>query len=149
MLVVVSDSGNRGAYGVVDPETGATVETGRLPLPAEVTDDLEGAAVRGDRLYAITSAGWILDWRRDGKGFALAEPAYPLGPIDLPDTKNNDRPPSGDGMVCNGRVVNCGRDYEGLCLAPDAALAGAPPGACIGFAASKADGHLYCLTDAG
>lgn len=142
MLVVISDSGNHGAYGIVDPETGATTETGLLPLSGEASDDLEGTAVRGDRLYAITSSGWIRVWRRKAGGFELIDRPYPLGPIDLPDTKNNDRPPRGDGMVCNGRVVNCGRNYEGLCLAP-----GAPPAACIGFAASKADGHLYCLTE--
>jgi outer membrane protein assembly factor BamB len=45
-------------------------------------------------------------------------------------------------MVCNPHVVNCGRNYEGLCLAPIPRA-----GACVGFAASKADGHLYCLTD--
>jgi outer membrane protein assembly factor BamB len=47
-------------------------------------------------------------------------------------------------MVCNAHVVNCGRNYEGLCLAP----APRPGAACVGFAASKADGHLYCLTEA-
>ena len=46
-------------------------------------------------------------------------------------------------MVCGATATNCGRNYEGLCLAP----AGAG-GACVGFAASKADGHLYCVTTA-
>jgi outer membrane protein assembly factor BamB len=44
-------------------------------------------------------------------------------------------------MVCDGQAVNCGRNYEGLCLA---AAPRSP--ACIGFAASKTDGVLYCLT---
>ena len=142
MLVVIGDSGNHGAYGLVDPDTGATTETGSLPLGNGASDDLEGAAARGGRLYAITSSGWIRVWQRKAKRFELVDGPYPLGPIDLPDTKNNDRAPTGDGMVCNGRVVNCGRNYEGLCLAPHPAAGG-----CIGFAASKADGHLYCLTD--
>ncbi|HEU4729030.1 MAG TPA: hypothetical protein VFT22_14095 [Kofleriaceae bacterium] len=144
-LVIVGDSGNHGAYGVIDPETGATIETGKLPLSGEVSDDIEGLSARAGQLVGLTSSGWILVWRRKDKGFELVGPPYPLGPIDLPDTKNNDRAPRGDGMVCNGRVVNCGRNYEGLCLAP----VPRPGAACIGFAASKADGHLYCLTDSG
>jgi outer membrane protein assembly factor BamB len=141
MLVIVSDSGNDGAYALVDPETGATTETGTLPMSAETSDDIEGVAVRKDELLGITSSGWIRVWQRRGKGFAPAGAPYPLGPVDLPDAMNNSRPPEGDGMVCNPRAVNCGRNYEGLCLAP------APRAGCVGFAVSKADGHLYCLTD--
>jgi len=140
LLLVVGDSGNHGAYGIVDPETGATIETGQLPLSDEASDDIEGMSAIGDRIYGLTSSGWIRVWRRQGHGFELVEPPYPLGPVDLPDTKSRDRPPESDGMVCGGRAVNCGRNYEGLCLAPE------PHGGCVGFAASKADGHLYCLT---
>lgn len=144
-LIVVSDSGREGAYGVLDPDTGATGETGKLPLSSDTSDDLEGLATRGGKLYAITSAGWIYVWqRRDGRFEAVGKP-YALGPVTLPDTRNNDRAPAGTGMVCNPKVVNCGRNYEGLCLAPPAAPTA--PGGCIGFAASKADGHLYCLTE--
>ena len=141
-LVVVADSGNRGAYGILDPESGATIETGTLPLSSEASDDIEGVAAREDKLYGVTSSGWIRVWQRRDRRFKLVGTPYPLGPVDLPDTKRNNRPPPGDGMVCDGRVINCGRNYEGLCLAPT------PRGdACIGFAASKADGHLYCVTD--
>jgi outer membrane protein assembly factor BamB len=141
-LVVISDSGNHGAYGIVDPDTGATLETGTLPLSTEAGDDLEGVAARGDKIYGVTSAGWMRVWQRKGKGFELVGAPYALGPVDLPDTKNEARAPKGDGMVCDPHAVNCGRNYEGLCLAP------APrAGACLGFAASKADGHLYCLTE--
>jgi len=142
-LVVVGDSGNHGAYGIIDPETGATLETGALPLGDGASDDIEGVAARGDQIVGLTSSGWVRVWRRRGKGFELIDGPYPLGPVDLPDTKNNDRAPRGDGMVCSGRVVNCGRNYEGLCLAP----VPRPGAACLGFAASKADGHLYCLTE--
>jgi hypothetical protein len=142
VLLVVADSGNAGAYGLVDPETGATTETGKLPLSDDVSDDLEGLSARGDRIYGLTSSGWILVWQRRGAGFALVGAPYPLGPVDLPDTKNNDRAPKGDGMVCSGRAVNCGRNYEGLCLA---AAPRSPD--CIGFAASRADGHVYCLSE--
>lgn len=141
-LLVVSDSGNHGAYGLVDPESGATFETGSLPLSDEASDDVEGLAARGDKIYGLTSSGWVRVWQRKGRRFELVEKPYPLGPVDLPDAKNNMRAPKGDGMVCSGPVVNCGRNYEGLCLA---AHPRSP--ACIGFAASKADGHLYCLSE--
>jgi hypothetical protein len=142
VLLVVGDSGNHGAYGIVDPETGATIETGELPLSDEAGDDLEGIAVHGEKIYGLTSAGWVRSWRRHGKGFELVDKPYPLGPVTLPRTRNNNRAPEGDGMVCDAQVVNCGRNYEGLCLAAKPRSA-----ACIGFAASKADGHLYCLTE--
>jgi outer membrane protein assembly factor BamB len=142
VLVVAGDSGNHGAYGLVDPDSGATVETGRLPL-GDAGDDIEGLASRGGRLYGLTSSGWMRVWERKAAGFALVGAPYPIGPVDLPDHKNQSRPPNGDGMVCGAKAGNCGRNYEGLCLAR------APRGGCVGFAASKADGHLYCLTDEG
>jgi hypothetical protein len=146
MLVVVGDSGNHGAYGIVDPETGATVETGALPLTDDAGDDIEGVAARGDKLYGLTSAGWMRVWQRKGKAFELIQKAYPLGPVDLPDTHNTRRPPAGDGMICGARAGNCGRNYEGLCLIP-ASTSPHPGSACVGFAAAKADGQLYCLTE--
>lgn len=140
-LVVVGDSGNHGAYGIIDPETGATVETGTLPMSGEAGDDLEGLAERGGKLYGLISSGWMRVWRRTGKGFELVDKPYPLGPVELTD-KGPRFAPGGGGMVCGPRTVNCGRNYEGLCLAP------APKDErCIGFAASKADGHLYCLSE--
>jgi hypothetical protein len=130
-LLVVGDSGNHGAYGIVDPETGATGETGRLPLTDLVSDDIEGVSAWGDQIAGLTSSGWVLTWRRRPGGFDLSAPPYPLGPIEAPGA-----------MACRGRGVNCGRNYEGLCLVP------APrPGGCAGFAASKTDGRLYCLTE--
>ena len=141
-LLVVGDSGNHGAYGIIDADTGATIETGKLPLSDDASDDLEGLSAIGDRIYGLTSSGWIRVWQRRGQGFEQVEKAYPLGPVDLPDRKSRDRPPDGDGMVCGARAINCGRNYEGLCLAP-----ATHAGGCVGFAASKADGHLYCLTE--
>lgn len=143
-LVVISDSGNDGAYAVVDPESGATLEQGKLPLGA-AGQDLEGAAARGDQLVGVTSSGWIRVWKHDdaAHAFTLVEDAYPLGPVDLSDKGKGNKPPEGDGMVCGAKVTNCGRNYEGLCLV-DAAHA---KGTCVGFAAAKADGHLYCLTE--
>ncbi|MDB4962680.1 MAG: hypothetical protein JWP01_2679 [Myxococcales bacterium] len=142
-LLVISDSGNGGAYAIVDAETGESRETGRLPL-GTAGEDLEGLSARGELLYAITSSGWILGYRRKAGGFDLAKGPYPLGPLDLPDKGGmGDKPPEGTGMVCGQRATNCGRNYEGLCLV-DAAHEKGP---CIGFAASKADGHLYCVVE--
>jgi hypothetical protein len=141
-LVVVSDSGNDGAYAIVDPETGETREQGKLPL-GEAGEDIEGLASRGDKIYGLTSSGWMRVWVRSGAGFELAEAAYPIGPVDLPDKSGGNKPPKGDGMVCGAKATNCGRNYEGLCLV-DTAHAKGP---CAGYAASKADGHLYCLIE--
>jgi outer membrane protein assembly factor BamB len=140
-LVVVADSGNDGAYAILDPDTGETREQGKLPLGGG-GDDLEGLTIHRGKLTGISSAGWIRVWERTGGGFALVDGPYPLGPIDLPDKKI--KPKKVDqavGMVCEERKVNCGRNYEGICIAPK------PAGPCLGFVASKADGHLYCLVE--
>ncbi len=140
VLMTMGDSGRHGAYGLIDPGSGATLEMGLLPL-GDAGDDLEGLAVRDGIVYGLTSAGWMRAWKRDGSGFALVDGPYPLGPVDLPDTNLHDRPPVGSGMVCGARGVNCGRNYEGLCLPAH------PSGPCTGFVVAKADGHLYCLVD--
>lgn len=139
-LVVIGDSGNDGAYVVIDPETGTTREQGTLPLGGG-NDDLEGLAIRDEKLIAVSSSGWIREWKRIERGFELVAGPYPLAPVDLPDkgTVGRDEP----GMVCSERRTNCGRDYEGLCLAPP----GAESSACVGFVAAKADGMLYCVVD--
>lgn len=137
-LVAIADSGQHGAYAVIDPATGKTLEQGKLPLgdPATASDDLEGAATWHGKLVAISSAGWIRVWSRTRHGFDLVQGPYALGPVDLPNTRGiGDKPPKGDGMVCPIEGTNCGRNYEGLCLHGDA-----------GYALSKADGHLYPLT---
>jgi hypothetical protein len=145
-LVVVSDSGNDGAYAVVDPETGETVESGKLALGA-TGDDLEGAAAWDGKLAAVSSSGWMHVWERDdaARGWKPAGEAYPMGAVTLPDKSDGNRPPQGDGMVCGAKATNCGRNYEGLCLV-DAAHRKGP---CVGFVAAKADGKLYCVTDEG
>jgi hypothetical protein len=144
-LVVIGDSGNHGAYAIVDPETGDTLEHGKLPLGGD-GEDLEGIAARGGKLYVITSPGWMRVYQRStsAEAFELVDGPYALGPIDLEGKSGGlgDKPPKGSGMVCDANRVNCGRNYEGLCLAP-----GPVSGRCIGFAAAKADGHLYCVID--
>ena len=144
-LVVVGDSGNHGDYTVVDPENGATIERGNLPLGDAPSDDIEGLAARDGKLYGLLAPGWMLVWERRGATFELVDGAYPLGPVDLPDKGHGDKPPKTDGMVCPGKKNNCGRNYEGLCI-PDRAHAAGP---CAGFAAAKADGNLYCLVENG
>jgi outer membrane protein assembly factor BamB len=138
-LVVISDSGNDGAYALLDPDTGKTLEQGKFPLGA-AGPDIEGLATRGDRVFGITSSGWLRAWERKGQGFALVVGPDPIGAVDLPDKKG---PPTGTGMVCGPKKSNCGRDYEGLCLVEPAQQ----KGPCVGFVASRADGHLYCLVD--
>jgi hypothetical protein len=139
MALVVADSGHRGRAVWVSPE-GATTAV-QLPLdPISrrrgtdiVDDDLEGLAIGTDgRLYGLTSAGWLRVWTRDGTDFTQVGSARPIS--DHPD------------FVCDSRAVNCGPNYEGLCLRPSGWDAPAGPSApCVGYAASKARGELVCL----
>lgn len=146
-MFVISDSGNDGKYGIVEASTGYTTEEGMLPLGEGAGDDLEGIAVRGGIFYVISSPGWVRTYKRATKSFELVDAPYALGPIDIDDKggsrNRGDEPPKGTGMVCAAKHTNCGRNYEGICLAPDSIT----NPRCIGFAASKADGHLYCLQD--
>ncbi len=136
-LIVIADSGHDGAYVVLDPETGKERESGKLPIGSG-TDDIEGLAMWNGKLVGISSAGWIRVWQKTGASYALVEGPYPLGPVNLPDKGYADA--DDPGMVCSERKTNCGRDYEGICLA-------AGSDQCAGFALAKADGALYCLRD--
>lgn len=128
-LVVAADSGHDGMFGFVDPETGATRTTGKLPLGTGASDDIEGLASRGTRLVGITSSGYIREWEWQAGAFVLVAGPYPIG---------------GEGVVCkNANKTNCGRNYEGLAIAP------APIGECVGYACSKETGAIYCLKDDG
>ncbi|MDQ3338677.1 MAG: hypothetical protein M4D80_26225 [Myxococcota bacterium] len=147
-LFVVSDSGNHGKYVIVDADDGTTIEEGTLPLGEGAGDDLEGIAARGGLFHVISSPGWVRSYKRADKSFELVDAPYALGPIDIADKGGGmgDKPPKGSGMVCAAKHTNCGRNYEGLCLLPDN-VAQKPNARCIGFAASKADGHLYCIQE--
>jgi hypothetical protein len=127
-LIVVSDSGHDGTFGVIDPETGDTKWTGKLPLGTGATDDIEGLAAQGDTLFGLTSAGMVRAWHYRNGAFQLVDGPYPIG--------------TGSAM-CDPMKNNCGPDYEGLALAPGAV----PAGSCAGFACSRADGGLHCLTE--
>src|SRR4029079_13658132 len=78
-LLVVSDSGSKASCAIVDPETGATIETGALPLSSEASDDIEGLAARGGEIYGLTSSGWVRVWRRPGKLVGLVLVVSPQG----------------------------------------------------------------------
>lgn len=139
-LMVIGDSGHEGDYLLVDPQSGVVRERGKLPL-GQKGDDLEGLAVRGDRLWGLTSSGWLRAWTRRAKppGFDLV-----AGPLPIGHEYVGGAPP-GDAMSCDLRRANCGRNFEGLCLAaPEVAPAGA---GCVGMAASKAEGRLYCVVE--
>jgi hypothetical protein len=126
-LLVLSDSGRNGEARLFALPSGAQ-RTITLPLDtATASDDVEGIAWRAGKLYTLTSSGAVRRFTPDGsKGIARDQDAYRLGadPVSCPDLT----------------TVNCGRNYEGLCLR---AAGLAHP--CAGYAASKADGKLYCL----
>ncbi|HUQ05466.1 MAG TPA: hypothetical protein VM261_23350 [Kofleriaceae bacterium] len=127
-ILVVSDSGNGGAFVTIDGGDGHVVASGKLPLGGP-GDDLEGLAGADGMIWAITSSGWMRAWtpRASGKhAYELAVHAYPIDPDD----------------ECTVDAVNCGNNYEGLCLMPAASAA---LGGCAGYAASKASGDLVCL----
>lgn len=138
VLLVVGDSGTRGAFLELDPTTGKVLASGRLPLGHGASDDLEGLTLIGDTIYGLTSSGWMRHWHRHRKRSGAARYELVAGPYPVAEPGADD-----EGLVCaSARDVNCGRNYEGLCLrdAPD------PAATCAGFAVSKADGELYCLT---
>ncbi|MCA9676649.1 MAG: hypothetical protein KC464_16570, partial [Myxococcales bacterium] len=148
VVLVVGDSGTAGAYVLADATTGEVVERGQLPLGTGAGDDVEGISTDGDAIWGVTSAGWMRRWRRDGHGFALVDGPYPVAPVDdtiplTPRFGGIGATPT-DSLACRGNGVNCGKNYEGLCVAP-----GEPPGGCAGYLAAKADGRLWCLVRAG
>jgi len=126
-VVVVGDSGTRGAFAIVDAETGALLGKGNLPLGAGVSDDIEGFARAGESYHALTSNGRVRSYRRSGAlAFELVGAPYPLHPD----------------LVCPSPTAsNCRFDFEGLCLAPTPG-----GGGCDGYAASRARGALVCVS---
>ena len=125
-LLVVSDSGGAGAALAKRLSNGVTRHL-TLPLDAAASDDLEGIAWRGGRLYTLTSSGAVRRFTPDGTGgLTRDQNAYALGaePYACADLAG----------------INCGKNYEGLCLR---AVSADEP--CAGYAASRAEGKLYCL----
>jgi hypothetical protein len=116
-LFVLSDSGNDGAFAIIDPDSGDTLAQGSIGKSAH-GDDYEGVATRGGKLYAVISNGWYIRIDQDGEQFTATAPRALGEPAQLD-----------------------GKNFEGICLDETA------QGSCIGFVASKGDGHLYCLDD--
>jgi hypothetical protein len=147
-LFVVSDSGNKGAYGLIDPDTGHTLAQGAFGQ-MDHGDDYEGITARSGRMVVVLSGGYVTEVVQGGDGtFSVGNKLEPLGE-EITDEQeprgNGTRPPKGKGMVCPGlHDSNCGRNFEGICLDDRTPYTRGP---CAGFAASKADGHLYCLLE--
>ena len=137
-LLVVADSGHHGRALWTGPDGVETAVTLPLDGPRDAEgrpsdDDLEGLSLGPDGdLFGITSAGWLRRWRRDGEAFVQLGASAPIA-VD-------------ERLACASRGVNCGPNYEGLCLRPASPAATASGlAACAGFAASKARGELVCL----
>lgn len=134
-VLVVGDSGNGGPFVEMAAADGAVIARGTMPLDPGASDDLEGLDRVGDRFYAITSSGYMRAWERAGDGFRLVDPAYPVA------EPGHGRPP----LSCDdGGEVNCGSNFEGLCLHDPPPAAG-----CAGYAVAKRTGRLVCLRWAG
>jgi hypothetical protein len=127
-LLVIGDSGTFGAYVILDASTGEVSSKGKLELDKNSSDDLEGLSIMDERIYAITSSGWMREWTQKDGVFSLAQASYPLAD---PDSE----------LLCDAHKTNCAQNFEGLCLQKTRPS----PEACAGFAASKATGRLICL----
>ena len=128
-ILAVSDSGRRGVAMAWSPAHGMRTLT--LPLDAAASDDVEGMAwihsPSGGRLYTLTSSGAVRVFASDDAGGLRRDGAtYRIGaaPLSCPDLQG----------------VNCGKNWEGLCLRNPATHA-----RCAGYAASKAETALYCV----
>jgi hypothetical protein len=127
-ILALSDSGNHGAAMMWKIPEGPLKRV-RMDLDAAASDDVEGAAWKGGHLFTLTSSGAVRRYTPSPNGdFERDGPAYPIG-----------APP----YVCSDlHAGNCGKNYEGLCL-----RGGPRPARCAGFAASKTESSLYCVTD--
>lgn len=131
-LVVVGDSGTDGQLLEIDPDSGAVLFESSLPLDGAANDDLEGFSRIGATYYGVTSGGYVRTWTRGQQGYELARESYPIAPPGKGDPE----------LACKSpKRGNCGPNYEGLCLRDDRV----DEGACVGFAASKTHGALFCL----
>ena len=148
-LFVLSDSGNKGAYGILDPDSGETLAQGAFGQ-MDHGDDYEGVAARNGQLIAVISSGLTAWIYQNDETFSVQNKLDELGAkisdAEEPEKGHGKHPPKGKGMVCEGALFNgnCGRNFEGICLDDRTRYTKGP---CAGFVASKADGHLYCLVE--
>lgn len=132
--LLVADSGHSGRALVLHRAQGAAT-TLTLPLGEGAGDDVEGLSLGppgpDDRpIWGLSSAGYLRAWRveRSEAGWAAT---LIHGPVAIGEPGE---------WVGGPHTVNTGGNFEGLCLHPAPA-----PGACAGWAASKARGELVCL----
>jgi hypothetical protein len=133
-ILVIGDSGNHGAAMAWSARSG--MRSLILPLDDAASDDLEGMAWlangRGGRLYTLTSSGAVRRFAADGVGGLRRDASsYRIGdaPLSCPDLHD----------------INCGKDWEGLCLRRVRRDSNRAP--CAGYAASKKETALYCVVD--
>lgn len=124
-ILVVGDSGRHGIAMAWSAASGTRSLV--LPLDGAASDDTEGIAWLSGQLYVLTSSGAVRQFVPDAAGgLRRTGGTYRIGP-----------PP----LSCRDLAgVNCGKNWEGLCLRPTTARA-----RCAGYAASKKEGALYCL----
>ncbi len=131
-LLVISDSSQHGAIAlwridILDGPPNSPPRTAILPLDPGASDDLEGVAWRDHQLYVLTSSGAVRRFAPDSHGALVRnQDAYRIGP-----------PPSSCRRLTD---INCGPNYEGLCLRSPRATA-----RCAGYAASKDQSTLVCV----
>ena len=128
-ILVIGDSGRNGAAMAWSRPGGTRALV--LPLDDQASDDLEGMAWQKDdagaHLVTLTSSGAVRTFVPDGNGGLRAKgETYRIGapPVSCADLHG----------------INCGKNWEGLCLRSPAAHA-----RCAGYAASKTETALYCL----
>jgi hypothetical protein len=124
-ILVLGDSGRHGIAMAWSAAGG--MRSLVLPLDDAASDDTEGMAWLSGQLYVLTSSGAVRQFVPDGAGgLRRTGGAYRIGP-----------PP----LSCRDLgAVNCGKNWEGLCLRGPTARA-----RCAGYAASKKEGALYCV----
>lgn len=128
-LLVVADSGRNGAAMAWSAGSGTRALV--LPLDDSASDNLEGMAWQsapgGGHLDTLTSSGAVRRFVPDGKGGLRADgEAYRIGASPL--------------SCANLHGINCGKDWEGLCLRSPGSRA-----RCAGYAASRKETALYCV----
>ena len=109
-ILVVSDSGRNGAAMAWSKAGGTRPLV--LPLDGAASDDLEGIAWQADasgaRLYTLTSSGAVRVFVPDGKGgLRRSGESYRIAPPPL--------------SCADLHGINCGKNWEGLCLRSPAA----------------------------
>lgn len=134
--LLVADSGHLGRALVLDRSLGTAAPL-VLPLGEGAGDDVEGLTLGptapeelGPVVWGLSSSGYLRAWRVQ-RSDSIWTATLIHGPVPIGEPGE---------WVGGPNAVNAGGNFEGICLHP------APtPGACAGWAASKARGELVCL----